>query len=71
METNHALLPLNRMARVLHVTVGWLRDEANAGRVPCLRAGDRYLFAPTAVEMVLAERATQPISESAKPEAAR
>jgi hypothetical protein len=58
METIHApLLPLNRMARRLRVTTAWLRDEANAGRVPCLRAGTRYLFAPEAVERVLAERA--------------
>jgi hypothetical protein len=27
--------------------------------VPCLKAGDRYLFAPEAVELVLAERAAQ------------
>lgn len=45
------------MARRLRVTTAWLRDEANAGRVPCLRAGTRYLFAPEAVERVLAERA--------------
>lgn len=51
------LLPLARMARRLRVTGAWLRDEADAGRVPCLRAGTRYLFAPEAVERVLAERA--------------
>jgi hypothetical protein len=60
METIHApLLPLNRMARRLRVTVAWLRAEADAGRVPCLRAGTRYLFAPDAVERVLAERAAR------------
>lgn len=58
METTHApLLPLNRMARRLRVTIGWLRDEADAGRVPCLRAGKRYLFSPEAVERELAARA--------------
>ena len=45
------------MARHLRVTVAWLRDEADAGRVPCLKAGPRYLFSPDAVERVLAERA--------------
>ena len=45
MDTNHALLPLNRMARRLHVTCTWLRVEADAGRIPCLIAGNRYLFA--------------------------
>jgi hypothetical protein len=53
------LLTLPRMARRLRVTVAWLRDEADAGRVPCLRAGSRYLFAPAAVESVLAERASR------------
>lgn len=58
MEMTHApLLPLNRMARRLRVTTGWLKSEADCGRVPCLRADSRYLFAPEAVERVLAERA--------------
>ena len=52
-----ALLPLSHMARILRVPVAWLRDEANAGRVPCLRAGNRYLFVADVVERVLAERA--------------
>lgn len=51
------LLPLSRMARRLRVTQAWLRTEADAGRVPCLRAGNRYLFAAAAVESILAERA--------------
>lgn len=53
------VLPLARMARRLGVTQTWLRSEADAGRVPCLRAGRRYLFAAAAVESVLAERAAQ------------
>ncbi len=58
MDTTHAtLLPLAPMARRLRVTTGWLRAEADAGRVPCLRAGTRYLFASEAVERVLADRA--------------
>ena len=58
MDTAHAvLLPLGPMARRLRVTAAWLRAEADAGRVPCLRAGKRYLFAPEAVERVLSERA--------------
>lgn len=59
MENNHALLPLGPMARRLRVTNAWLRAEADAGRVPCLRADKRYLFAPLAVEAALAERATR------------
>ena len=59
------ILSLARMARRLGVTSTWLRAEADAGRVPSLRAGSRYLFAPTAVELVLAERATHQILEQA------
>jgi hypothetical protein len=51
------VLTLARMARRLGVTQTWLRSEADAGRVPCLRDGHRYLFAVAAVETVLAERA--------------
>lgn len=51
------LLPLSRMARRLHVTVAWLRSEAEAGRVPCLRAGRCYLFSPVAVELAISQRA--------------
>jgi excisionase family DNA binding protein len=51
------VLTLNRMARRLGVTVRWLRAEADAGRVPCLRAGRRYLFELSAVQAALARRA--------------
>jgi hypothetical protein len=47
------------MARRLGVTQTWLRSETDAGRVPCLRAGRRYLFAAAAVESILADRAAQ------------
>lgn len=58
MDSNRtSLLQLNRMARRLGVTQSWLRNEADMGRVPCLHVGNRYLFAPEAVEQVLAERA--------------
>jgi hypothetical protein len=61
MENTHAyLILIGPMARRLHVTTAWLRAEADAGRVPCLKAGSRYLFSPEAVMRVLAERAAQP-----------
>jgi len=53
------VLSLPRMARRLGITQTWLRAEADAGRVPCLRAGTRYLFAAAAVEKALAERASR------------
>ena len=67
MEANHAnLLPLGPMARRLHVPTAWLRDEADRGRVPCLRAGKRFLFSPDAVERVLAERAAGEMAEESR-----
>ena len=53
------LLSLTRMSRRLDVTQAWLREQAAAGLVPHLKAGDRYLFNPVAVEDVLSERASQ------------
>ena len=44
----------------LGVPAAWLRREADAGRIPCLRAGRKRLFNPKAVLNVLAERAVQP-----------
>ena len=35
----------------------WLRAEAKAGRIPCLRVGRKLLFNPEAVEKSLAKRA--------------
>ena len=58
-EWTDELLSLNRMARRLGVTAKWLKGEADAGRVPFLRAGNRYLFSAAAVEQVLMERAAQ------------
>ena len=54
------LLPLNIVARRLRVPVRWLRAEAEAGRVPSLRAENVFLCDPTAVEFALLERARQP-----------
>jgi len=59
MDTKPCLIPLGPMARRMHVTARWLRGEAEAGRIPALRAGRTLLFAPEAVEAVLVERARQ------------
>jgi len=53
------LLSLSRMARRLGVTQQWLRDQADAGKVPCLTAGTRYLFNPVAVQEKLAIEAAR------------
>ena len=55
------LLPVGPTARHLRVSVSWLRGEAEANRVPHLRAGDRFLFDLQAVEQVLLERARQQV----------
>ena len=51
------LLPLAAMARRLRVRSDWLRAEA--GRVPSLPAGDRFLFDAEAVEKALLKRAAE------------
>jgi hypothetical protein len=52
------------MARHLRVPVKWLRAEAEAGRIPCLKADTAILFDPELVENVLLERARQQQKEA-------
>ena len=40
------LLPLRRMAARLGVPAKWLKEMAESGKVPGLKAGDRWLFVP-------------------------
>ncbi len=53
------LLSLSRMARRIGVTQQWLRDQADAGKIPCLKAENRYLFNPVAVQDSLAAKAAR------------
>ena len=53
------LLSLSQMARRLRVPAQWLRDEANAGRVPHLKCAEQLLFSPRTVESVLVDRASR------------
>jgi len=58
METEkNNLLELGAMARRAGVPVRWLKGEADAGRIPHLRAERVYLFDPQVVFDLLAERA--------------
>lgn len=57
--TPSQLVPLNVAARWLRVPVSWLRAEAEASRIPCLRAGKAILCDFAAVEAALLERARQ------------
>lgn len=58
---------------MLGVRASWLATEADAGRIPALRAGDRWLCDPSAVEAELLRRArelpakTTPTSEKGGP----
>jgi hypothetical protein len=54
------LISLPALARTLRVSQSWLRQEAEARRVPSLPAGPgRFLFSRSAVETALVERARQ------------
>lgn len=53
------LLTDSQMARTLRVNVRWLRSEAEAGRIPAVKAERRFLFNREAVERALAQRAAQ------------
>ena len=58
--SEHALHTLRMLAQRFKrygLTFDWLRAEAEAGRIPCLKAGRRLLFDPEAVEAVLLQRA--------------
>ena len=53
------LLNLNQLARRLGITKKWLKTEADNGRLPCLKAGRRYLFNLEAVNMALLKRTAE------------
>lgn len=52
------LVNLNGLAEKLNLPKTWLKQEAKAGRLPCLRIGRRILFNVFAVEQTLADRAS-------------
>lgn len=52
------VLPLARMARRLGVPQHWLRQQADAGVVPCLKVGkSRYVFNVAAATKAVADLA--------------
>ena len=53
------LVNLEELAERLDVPLAWLREEFEAGRIPCLVVGARYRFNPYLVHEALAARATQ------------
>lgn len=54
---NKQLVRLSGLSRRLGIPISWLREEADAGRIPSLRAGQTLLFDAGAVERTLLSRA--------------
>lgn len=48
------LVSLSELSERTGLPVAWLKREAEAGRVPCIRAGRRRFFDPEAVRKSLA-----------------
>jgi len=59
MENEIKLVNILGLARRLRLPAAWLRAEADARRIPSLRAGRRFLFNVEAVERVLLDRAAK------------
>lgn len=57
--TENNLIKTGAMARRIGVPVKWLKDEAEAGTIPSLKAGKIFLFNPAVVESILMERANR------------
>ena len=55
------LVSLGRAARRLGVTARWLRSEADAGHIPCIKAESRMLFEWDALRQALLSRIGTPI----------
>jgi hypothetical protein len=58
------LLTLLELARELSLPWRWLRDEALAGRIPCLQIGRCLRFEVGAVERALAARAAEGVTSA-------
>lgn len=48
-------LSLHQLAHELEVPRDWLRDLADAGRIPCLKVAGLYLFDPDAVQTAICD----------------
>ena len=56
--TDLSLLTVVALARRLGLSAAWLKDEAEAGRIPSLRIGRSLRFNAVAVERALVARAS-------------
>lgn len=53
------LLLLGPTARRVGLPPAWVKAEAEAGRLPCLKIGKTLFFNPEAIAQLVAERAAQ------------
>ena len=56
-STEPRYIRIDQAAARLGVPTAWLKREADAGRLPCLRVGRRRMFAPDALRAELDRRA--------------
>lgn len=53
------LVNISQLARIMKVSIRWLRQETDAGRIPHLSAGNDTLYNLSVVQDVFAKRAGQ------------
>lgn len=58
------LISLNRLAERTGLPVAWLRREADAGRLPCIRAGRLRMFDLAEVLRTLTERQESGVADA-------
>ena len=57
MCSDEVFVNIHGLTRILQLPHDWLMAEAKAGRIPCLRIGNRFRFNVEAVKSALAEQA--------------
>ena len=59
-------IPLTVLSEQAGLPAAWLKAEADAGRIPCLRAGRRLMFDAEAVKKALADRMVEALKQGQK-----
>jgi hypothetical protein len=57
-------IPHTQLARYLRVSPAWLAAELEAGRLPGVNAGDRWLCDVDTIQRLITERAQRPPEQS-------
>lgn len=60
MDTKY--ITLRELSRATRLPAAWLRREADAGRLPCIKAGRVRMFDPEAVKAALARLQMREVS---------